>query len=287
MEAWIELGRGPLFRIAFCLMLLGLVRAVALTIVGVVEAYQRSSDKIINWREVRRQTRAWLFPGGRLWQQRPVYSTVSLLFHVGLLLAPLFLAAHLLLWKGAVGFAWHALPQRLSNYLTLLAILCGVGLFLGRVIPAGSRKLSRLQDLVWPLMLVVPFITGYICSNLAVGPKLYAPLMFLHIYSADLIMALIPFTKIAHCVLAPLSQVVTAVAWKFPFGAGDRVAATLGYADQPNWVVNARLNPPAERAAPPVVIPAQQAILAQQAVPARQTVPAKQQVYTEQEVLAK
>ena len=30
--------------------------------------------------------------------------------------------------------------------------------------------------------------------------------MLLHVYSADLIMLLIPFTKIAHCVLAPLSQ---------------------------------------------------------------------------------
>lgn len=258
MEAWIELGRGPLFRIAFTLMLLGLIRAVALTIVGVVEAYQRNPDKIINWREIRRQTLRWLFPGGRLWQQRPVYSTLSLLFHVGLLLAPLFLAAHLLLWKGSVGFAWPAIPQRISNYLTLLAIVCGLGLFLGRVIPAGSRKLSRFQDFIWPLLLLAPFITGYVCSNLAVGPKVYAPLMVLHIYSADLIMALIPFTKIAHCVLMPLSQVVTAVAWKFPLGAGDRVAATLGYADQPTWLLNSRLNPPAEMAMPSLVIPPQQ-----------------------------
>jgi len=48
-------------------------------------------------------------------------------------------------------------------------------------------------------------------------------------------------TKIAHCVLMPLSQVVTAVAWKFPAGAGAQVAATLGYADRPTWVLKARL----------------------------------------------
>ncbi len=65
------------------------------------------------------------------------------------------------------------------------------------------------------------------------APAAYQSLMLLHVYSADLIMLLIPFTKIAHCVLAPLSQVVTAMAWKFPAGAGDRVAATLGYADRP------------------------------------------------------
>jgi len=71
--------------------------------------------------------------------------------------------------------------------------------------------------------------------------------MLFHVYSADLVFLLIPFTKIAHCVLAPLSQVVTAVAWKFPAGAGDRVVATLGYADRPAWLKDSRLHAPLAR----------------------------------------
>ena len=244
MESWIDFGRGPLFRIAFSLMLLGLLRIFVNTIIGVVEAYRRSPDKIINWREVRRQTVAWIFPIGRLWRARPLYSTLSLLFHIGLLLVPVFLAAHLLLWKLSVGLSWRAFPQKISNDLTLLVIVTGIGLFLGRVADADSRKLSRWQDIVWPPLLIVPFITGYICSNLPVGPSGYQALMLLHVFTADLIMVLIPFTKIAHCVLTPLSQIVTAVSWKFPAGAGDRVAATLGYADLPVWLKDSRLSPP-------------------------------------------
>ncbi|MGA2963426.1 MAG: hypothetical protein ABSD96_17240, partial [Candidatus Korobacteraceae bacterium] len=99
MEAWIEFGRGPLFRIAFSLMLLGLLRSIVLTAIGIAEAYRQSPDKIVSWREVRRQTIAWLFPVTRLWRQRPAYSTFSFLFHVGLLLVPPFLFAHVLLWK--------------------------------------------------------------------------------------------------------------------------------------------------------------------------------------------
>jgi hypothetical protein len=41
-------------------------------------------------------------------------------------------------------------------------------------------------------------------------------------------------------VLAPLSQLVTAASWKFVPGAGDRVAATLGYGELPSWTANAR-----------------------------------------------
>ena len=185
METWIQFGRGPLFRLAFALMLLGLLRSVVLTIVGVVEAYRRNPDKIVNWRAVRRQTFGWLVPINRFWHERPAYSTVSILFHAGLLL-------------------------------------------------------------------VTPFLTGFICSNLAIRPKAYETMMLVHVYSANLIMLLIPFTKIAHCVLAPFSQLVTAVAWKFPAGAGDLVAATLGYADRPNWLKGARLG----AGAPSVTVPA-------------------------------
>ncbi len=241
METWIEFGRGPLFRIAFSLMLLGLLRSVVLTAIGIAEAYRQSPDKIVSWREVRRQTISWLFPVTRLWRQRPVYSTVSFLFHVGLLMVPPFLFAHVLLWKRSTGFAWFAIPQSLANYLTVIVIVAGMALFLSRVFDAKSRKLSRLQDFAWPLLLVVPFITGFLCTNVAIGPKTYQSLMLVHVYMANLIMLLIPFTKIAHCVLAPLSQLVTAIAWKFPAGAGDRVAATLGYADRPTWLPKARL----------------------------------------------
>jgi nitrate reductase gamma subunit len=104
-----------------------------------------------------------------------------------------------------------------------------------------ARALSRRQDYLWPLLLVVPFATGYICSNATISPRTYQVMMLFHVYSGDLIMLMIPFTKIAHCVLAPLSQLVTAVSWKFVPCAGDRVAATLGRADRPSWTAKARL----------------------------------------------
>jgi nitrate reductase gamma subunit len=241
MEAWIEFGRGPLFRLAFALMALGLLRIVLLTVANLAEAYRGSADRIVPWRDVARQTAAWLLPVGRFWRRRPAYGTLSALFHVGLLAVPLFFAGHVLLWKRSTGFAWPAIPMALANWLTLLTIASAIGLFGGRLFHAGARSLSRVQDYVWPLLLAVPFVTGYACVNLPIGPKLYQASMFVHVYAADAIMLTMPFTELAHCVLAPLSQAVSAVAWKFPPGAGDRVAATLGYAARPSWIEGSRL----------------------------------------------
>jgi nitrate reductase gamma subunit len=240
VEAWIDFGRGPLFRLCFSLLLLGLLRLVLLSVVAIVEAYRRSPDRIVPWREVVRQTLGWIVPVGRLWSGRPFHSTLSFFWHVGLLSVPLFLSAHLLLWRRSVGFGWPAMPQGLANGLTLLTIVGALGLFGGRVSHRGARALSRPQDHAWPLLLAVPFATGYLCANASLGPRAYQALMLTHVYSADLILALIPFTKAAHCILAPLSQVTTAVAWKFVPGAGARVAATLGYADHPSWAAGAR-----------------------------------------------
>ncbi|HLI62967.1 MAG TPA: hypothetical protein VKV05_06180 [Terriglobales bacterium] len=241
MNFWLQLGRGPLFAAAFAVMVLGLARLVLLTLFGVAENYRRSWDKIINWKEVAFQTTNWLVPVGRLWRRRPVYSTVSVLFHAGLLLVPFFAAAHVLLWRRSVGFAWGAMPQRATDVLTIIALLAGAALFIGRVGSSASRGISRPQEYFWLILLLVPFATGFLCSHAALTAKAYQTLMILHVYSADLIMALMPFTKLAHCVLAPLSQTVTAVAWKFPPGTGDRVAATLGCADCPTWLPKSRL----------------------------------------------
>ena len=247
MEAWIEFGRGPLFRLSLALMILGLARLVILTIVGVVEALRRNDDRLVAWADVARKTLGWLFPVRRLWTKRPVYSAVSFLFHVGLLVTPVFLAAHILLWKGATGLSWPALPQSVANWLTLATAVSALALFAGRVAHRGSRALSRLQDYIWPPLLALPFLSGYLCANVTLAPAAYQAFILIHIYSANLILAIIPFTKIAHCALLSLSQIVSAVSWKFPAGAGDRVAATLGWQDRPNWVANARSSAPPER----------------------------------------
>jgi hypothetical protein len=146
LEAWLEFGRGPLFRFCFALMVFGLLRILVLTAVSMTEAYQRSPDKIVPWTDLTRKTLSWLVPFGSIWKRRPIYSSVSILFHVGLISVPLFLAAHVLLWESSLGFASPAVPQPVANWLTVLTIVTGLGLFAGRVFHGGSRSLSRRQD---------------------------------------------------------------------------------------------------------------------------------------------
>ena len=87
--------------------------------------------------------------------------------------------------------------------------------------------LSRKQDYLWPLLLILPFISGYFCANTVLSPQAYQFTMLIHVLSGELILSLLPFTKIAHCVLVPLSQFIIALAWKFPAHVDDEICASL------------------------------------------------------------
>jgi len=227
VQTLLELAQGPLFRLTFAIMALGLLRILILDIWGAVEAYRKAGDKNIPWGQAFRKSLAWLFPVGKAFGSRPVYSLFSILFHIGLILVPLFLFAHVELWKSGIGLGWVTLPKDWADYLTLSTIIFGLALFIGRVAFRASSFLSRKQDIIWPLALIVPFITGYICANTGIAPAGYQFFMLIHILSAELIFALLPFTKIAHCVLMPLSQFVATLAWRFPPDTDEPVAISL------------------------------------------------------------
>jgi nitrate reductase gamma subunit len=227
VEGLLHFLQGPLFRLTFAVGALGLLRVILLDLAGLVEAYRKAGDKNVPWADALKKTIAWLLPVNRIWHRRPVYSLISILFHIGLLLTPIFLFAHVTLWQKTIGLGWWTLPSVVADWLTMATVVFGLALFLGRIGSSGARAISRKQDYLWPLLLIVPFITGLLCANVTLQPHHYQLLMAAHLLSAELIFVLVPFTKIAHCILMPLSQVVSAVAWKFPARVDDDVAATL------------------------------------------------------------
>jgi nitrate reductase gamma subunit len=227
MEQLLEFAKGPLFRLTFAIMVLGLARILILDLVEIVRSYRRAGDKTLPWGKVISRSLEWLVPVRLVFKRRPVYSLFSILFHIGLLLVPIFLYAHVQLWRGDLGFAIPTLPYGWAYGLTVLTIFSAVALIIGRLANRTSSFLSRKQDFLWPVVLLIPFVTGFVCAHMGVSPGGYRLFMLMHVLSAELIFVLIPFTKIAHCVIMPLSQIVANVAWKFPPDTDDKVCTTL------------------------------------------------------------
>ncbi|MFW5702144.1 MAG: hypothetical protein ACOCX7_04275, partial [Bacteroidota bacterium] len=88
MDSLIEFAEGPLFRLTFAIMALGLIRLFFLTIYNGLEAKSKGTDKNIPLPYVRKLTFGFLFPIRSL-RVKPIYSIISIIFHIGLIITPL------------------------------------------------------------------------------------------------------------------------------------------------------------------------------------------------------
>jgi nitrate reductase gamma subunit len=230
MAEWLEWARGPVFRACFVVMLLGLARALVLNTVSISSLVYRSrkNGREVPWGTVLKATLQWVFPVKKGFEARAVFSATSMLFHVCIIITPIFLGAHILLWKRGLGISWPAIGNVAADYLTLLAIVTGVALLVQRVGARASRAISRPQDYFLPLLIIVPFASGYLAMHPHLNPFGYDGTMLVHVMSANLIFLLIPFTKMSHVVLFPGTQLISEMGWHLRPGAGQQVAVALG-----------------------------------------------------------
>lgn len=232
METWVEWARGPAFIFAFTFMLLGLIRHATLTVWEVTRAMRRAGDRTLPYRQICIATLKWLFPVGKL-KGRLVLSLTSVFFHIAILIVPLFLGGHIALWARGLGISWPAIPNGLADVLTIVAIITGVALVIQRAAARATRALSRFQDYALPLVITVPFASGFLLMHPAMNPFAYEAMLFVHVISADVLFILIPVTKLSHMVLIPSVQLVSEVAWHWPADAGSKLAVTLGKENEP------------------------------------------------------
>ncbi len=232
MESWIAWARGPAFLFAVTFMLLGMTRHVVLGVCEVVRAMRRAGNKTLPYRQILTATWQWLLPVGKL-KDRLCLSLTSLTFHIAILIVPVFLGGHISLWARGLGISWPAIPNLLADVLTIVAIVTAVALVIQRAASRPTRVLSRFQDYVIPLVVAMPFVSGFLVMHPAANPFSYGATLLVHIMSANLVFVLIPITKLSHMVLIPGVQLVSEVAWHWPPDAGSKLAVTLGKENEP------------------------------------------------------
>jgi hypothetical protein len=197
MESWIEFGRGPLFRLAFVLMILGLLRVVCKAF------YSGMAHEINGFRDRRNGVDdfATSFPERKINGSLPLVLTETM-FHLLVIFVPLFTVAHVVAWKKSVGFAWWNLPQNVEDNLTLLIIFAAPVLSAIRLSLRSSRR--RFGSFWKPLFVMVPFVTGYICVNGQLSPTAYYTSMLIHIWVGNALMLAFGFTDMTNWLIEPI-----------------------------------------------------------------------------------
>ncbi len=197
LQVWYDLARGPLLWVAFIIfiggMLVKLLRLYALS---------RQKDKVVyNHLSISWALRAifhFLLPLNRSVANRPVFSAVAYIFHIFLIAVPLLVMAHAELWFESWGINWPHLDDAFIDIMAVIVIISGLALLVRRFIDPTVRLLTTPADIGLLLATVAPFLTGFLAYH-QWGP--YNLMIALHLLSAELVLALIPFTKLSHFAL--------------------------------------------------------------------------------------
>lgn len=225
MEKWTDFAQGPLFAFTLLIMILGLARLVLIQVYSLLTGKGRRLQKA-PWKKIMTDAASWVVPVRHLIPGTKSFSTVSYLFHIGVLLVPLFLADHIVLWEGLLGIALPSIGHGLADFLTLFTIACVIVMFAFRLLSRRLRSMSRRADYGLLIAVLLPFLSGYLAMHPSYNPFPWNVMMLIHLLSAELLFVLIPFTKLAHIVLFFFDR-ISGLHWQLRPGAGDKVAEVL------------------------------------------------------------
>ncbi|HKB59687.1 MAG TPA: hypothetical protein VKC56_06525 [Gallionellaceae bacterium] len=135
-------------------------------------------------------------PAQTLFKRSALSYVAGYVFHIGLAVIVLLFAQHIRLIRSVVGLSWPALPAPVIDATTVVTLATMVLILVDRINKPVKRFISTFQDYAVWTVTFLPVLTGYMANRHFLLP--YTVMLALHILSAELLLACMPFTKLIH-----------------------------------------------------------------------------------------
>ncbi len=202
-----EFLTGPMLRLSFLIFVLGLAWRVVKYIKGLdwrLERVAYGPGRDMGIKGALSSVIQWLIPfATHSWRKQPWFTIAFFLFHMGVVIVPLFLAGHMVVMQERLGVSLPAMPVSLSDVLTILGIIGGIMILLRRIALPEVRFITDKTD--WFILGLTLFVlvAGFLARMQAPG---YESWLLWHIFAAELVLILAPFTKLSHIALYFMSR---------------------------------------------------------------------------------
>lgn len=150
----------------------------------------------------------------------PITITVSTVFHICLLITPLFVLGHNDLIDLSWNFSLFSFSETVTDILTVIFLLCAAFFLLRRIFLPRLRAISSFYDYFVLFLAIMPFLTGFLAYHHLYD---YRTVMILHMLFGELMLMAIPFTKLVHMIFFFLNRFV--IVNEHTIGKGSRVYA--------------------------------------------------------------
>lgn len=202
MHAIYSLVAGPLVWLAFILFFGGIFYRLIRLLVLVA----KTEPFVFTYMSFKYSLRSiihWMIPFATLnWRKHPYLTVVTFTFHFCLMIAPLFLLSHVVLLDESWGLSWWTLPDAAADVMTVLVILSCVYFLVRRVSQPEVKFVTDWTDYLLLAIVALPFITGF----LAYHHYAVEWMTILHMFSGEVMLAVIPFTRLSHMIFSPLTR---------------------------------------------------------------------------------
>ena len=148
----------------------------------------------------------YLLPLNQTAQSSPWSTAAGFALHIPLLVVAFFLSAHVIMLEQSWGVSWPTIPDVWADVLTIIALAALVFLAAKRLVHPALRGLTEPKDLLILLLVALPLVTG-LAAHRQWGD--YPLMLTLHVLSANILLMLIPFTKLSHMALFFVSRAAT------------------------------------------------------------------------------
>jgi nitrate reductase gamma subunit len=146
----------------------------------------------------------WIVPfATESWRLHPILTIATFAFHICLLIVPIFLLSHVVLWDEAWNISWWSLPDSVSDFMTFIVIAGCVFFLIRRLKLPEVKFVTSASDYIILAIVAAPFVMGFLAYHQWFG---YQFLLILHIISGEVMLMAIPFTRLSHMLFAPLTR---------------------------------------------------------------------------------
>ncbi len=204
MNAAYEIVVGPLAWIAGAIFVLGCIYRLA----SMYYLFQKKDGSSAAYMSVKYSLRSilhWLNPFGTAgWQASPYVAVITFIFHICLIVVPVFLLGHAVLLETFHGITWWpTLSDGVADTLTVVVILCCIFFIVRRATVEKVKYLNSAMDWYVIFLVLAVFLTGFVAYHQWFD---YQFILILHILAGELMLASLPFTRLSHAFFTPFAR---------------------------------------------------------------------------------
>ncbi len=153
----------------------------------------------------------WLMPFGTMvMRNNPVTTVITFAFHIGILTLPFFILSHIVIVNESLfsGLSIKLIyfSPKMVKVMTVIATSAFLLLLIRRIIQPHLRFISTAGDYGIALLIILPLITGLWAGQQLPG---YRWMLLIHMLSGEVLIALIPFTRLNHMIFGFFTRIYT------------------------------------------------------------------------------